>query len=176
MARNSAAFATARRIIVKPLEWTLIVAMAALTFDVLWGVFSRYALNAQSTWTEELAIYLLIWISLLGGALVYGEGGHLGVDYFTQKLDPAAARLAAIGVELVGLAFFASVLVYGGWVLVSETIASEQTSPSLGWLIGYVYAAAPIAGLFCCFFAIERLVALLVAKPEEPKSASLDPL
>lgn len=158
MRRNgSTPFAAARRILVRSLELGLIGAMAALVFDVLWGVFSRYALNAQTAWTEELAIYLLIWISLLGGALVYGERGHLGVDYFVEKLDPAAQRLAAVGVELVALAFAGFALVYGGWVLVSETLASGQTSPALGWQMGYVYAAAPISGAFICFFAIERV-------------------
>jgi TRAP-type C4-dicarboxylate transport system permease small subunit len=89
--------------LVRGLEWTLVVGFAALTLDVLWGVFSRYVVGSQSRWTEELAIYLLVWISLLGASLTYLEKGHLGVDYFVARLDPNAQRVTAIVVELTVL-------------------------------------------------------------------------
>ena len=111
-----------RAFLVKPLEILLIAAMAVMTMDVLWGVFSRYILGGQSRWTEELAIYLLIWISLLGASLTYGERGHLGVDYFVQKLDAKAQVLAAVVVEVIVLVFSLSGLTYGGWMLVSQDL------------------------------------------------------
>ena len=45
--------------VVRSLEWFTILLFMVLTIDVLWGVFSRYALGAQATWTDELARYLL---------------------------------------------------------------------------------------------------------------------
>ena len=135
MSANPAHQAGFRRYLVKPLEYVLVLAMAAMTIDVLWGVFSRFILGAQTRWTEELAIYLLIWISLLGASLTYGERGHLGVDYFVHKLDLKAQALAAILVELLVLLFSLSGLVYGGFILVSKTLAAGQVSPTLGWPI-----------------------------------------
>ena len=41
------------------LNWTLIVVVALLVFDVCWGVFSRYVIGEQTKWTEELARFLL---------------------------------------------------------------------------------------------------------------------
>jgi TRAP-type C4-dicarboxylate transport system permease small subunit len=64
--------------VVRALSWFTIVLFAVLVADVLWGVFSRYVLGAQGRWTEELAIYLLVWVSLFGGALTFREQGHLG--------------------------------------------------------------------------------------------------
>ena len=128
-----------RDFLVKGLELFLIITFAALTLDVLWGVFSRYVLNAQSRWTEELAIYLLVWLSLLGASLTYEEKGHLGVDYFVGKLHPDARKLGAIFVELVVLFFAGFGLLYGGWILVSDTVAAGQLSPALGWKVGYLY-------------------------------------
>ncbi|MDG2170314.1 MAG: TRAP transporter small permease [Opitutales bacterium] len=147
-----------RDILVKFLEWFLILAFALLTLDVLWGVFSRYILGSQSVWTEELAINLLIWVSLLGAALTYEEKGHLGVDYFVGKLHPDAQKVGAIFVELVVLFFAGFGLLYGGWLLVSETLAAGQVTPALGWQKGYLYTAAPIAGLFFIIFSVEHLL------------------
>ena len=64
------------------LEILLIIAVALLVLDVVWGVFSRYIMGEQTKWTEELARFLLVWVSLLGGAVAFGTKGHLGVDYF----------------------------------------------------------------------------------------------
>ena len=156
-----------RKFLVKPLEIILIVTMAAMTLDVLWGVFSRFILGSQTRWTEELAIYLLIWISLLGASLTYGERGHLGVDYFVQKLDPRAQVWAAVLVELVVLMFSLCALVYGGWMLVSKTLDAGQISPTLGWPMGYIYMAAPVSGVFFSLFAVEHLIRLVTGTADD---------
>ncbi len=50
--------------IVRGLEWFIIALFALLVLDVLWGVFSRYVPGIRpSDWTEELAVYLLVWVS-----------------------------------------------------------------------------------------------------------------
>ena len=155
-----------RDFLVKALELFLIVSFAVLTLDVLWGVFSRYVLGEQSRWTEELAIYLLIWVSLLGASLTYEEKGHLGVDYFVGKLHPDARRVGAIFVELVVLFFAGFGLLYGGWKLVSLTLAANQVSPALGVKVGYYYLAAPISGVFFIIFSIEHLLSIFSGQTE----------
>jgi TRAP-type C4-dicarboxylate transport system permease small subunit len=140
------------------LSWIVIVAMGALVLDVLWGVVSRYVLQAQARWTDELATTLLIWISMLGAALVYGEGGHLGLDYIVQKLDPAAQRVTQLVVHVLVFAFAVGVMIYGGWVMAERTLASGQLLPALGWPKGYTYFAVPVSGIFICFYAFEGLI------------------
>jgi len=159
------------RTLVKPLEWALIFGMAVLVLDVLWGVFSRYVLQSQSSWTEELAIYLLTWISLLGAALVYGEKGHLGVDYFVKKMDPSAQRLAAAVVALVALAFSLYAMVYGGWELASRAWIDDDVSPANRWPMGVVYLSVPISGVFFSLFALEHFVKVCRGAPLEPVEA-----
>lgn len=144
--------------LVRVLEWITIMFFAALVFVVLWGVFSRYVIGYQSRWTEELAIYLLVWVSLLGAALMFREKGHLGVDYLVGKFDPAAQRAAAVFVELVVLIFALLVLVYGGWTLVQATLSRGQVTPAMNWKIGYLYSIVPLTGLFVAAFSIEHLL------------------
>jgi TRAP-type C4-dicarboxylate transport system permease small subunit len=64
--------------LVRLLEWIVIVVVAALVLDVLWGVFSRFVLRSPSRWTEEVATILLIWVSLLGAAVAFGRNEHWG--------------------------------------------------------------------------------------------------
>lgn len=98
---------------------------------------------------------------MLGAALVYGERGHLGLDYFVHKLDPTAQWTTQLVVHVLVFAFAAGVMVYGGWVMAERTLASGQLLPALGWPKGYTYFAVPASGIFLCFYAFEALVETL---------------
>ena len=143
---------------VKLLEVLLMLAMALLVIDVVWGVFTRDVLEKPSSWTEELARFLLIWTSLLGGALAFHAKGHLGVDYFVQKFHPEVRKLAEMFSHLVVLFFGVSVFVIGGTQIVRDALVVEQTTPALGWMMGYVYLVLPISGIFMCLFTLDNLV------------------
>lgn len=140
------------------LNTVLIIAVGLLVLDVVWGVFTRYTLGEQAAWTEELAKFLLIWVTLLGGAAAFATKGHLGVDYFVEKLHPEARRIVAVFSHLVVLFFALAIFVYGGWYTVSDALAIEQTTPVLQWKMGYVYLVIPIAGFFMVLFTLENML------------------
>jgi TRAP-type C4-dicarboxylate transport system permease small subunit len=148
------------------LNTVLIIAVALLVFDVVWGVFTRYVMGEQAKWTEELARFLLVWVALLGGAVAFGTKGHLGVDYFVEKFDPTAQKMMAIMVHLIVLFFAVSVFVYGGSHIVSDALAMEQMTPALGWKMGHVYLALPIAGVFMVIYTLENLIETIAANEE----------
>lgn len=148
----------------KLLDWTVIFLVAVLVLDVLWGVFSRYVLGAQSRWTEELATILLIWVSLLGASVAFAAKAHLGVDYFVGKMDAGAQKLVEGAVLILIVLFTAFAFVGGGFILVSKTLASGQLLPAMGFKVGYMYLAVPISGLFIILFSIEQFVELITGK------------
>lgn len=74
-----------RKRIDKVLEIVLVIIMSTLVLDVLWQVFSRYVLASPSSFTDELAGFLLIWVGLLGAAYVAGKNEHLAIDLLLQK-------------------------------------------------------------------------------------------
>ena len=96
---------TCKRWMTKGLEVVLIVAVGLLVLDVVWGVFTRYLMGEQAKWTEELARFLLVWVSLLGGAVAFGTKGHLGVDFFVGKFHPETRKLMVVVVHLIVLFF-----------------------------------------------------------------------
>jgi len=140
------------------LEVLVMVVMAVLVLDVLWQVVTRLVLKNPSTWTEELAIFLLIWVSLLGAAVALGRGSHLGIDYFVGKL-PQQMRLATEVLVFFSVAAFSLlVMIVGGVDLVASNLELGQESPALRVKMGYVYLAVPISGFFLTLYAIIGLV------------------
>jgi len=137
--------------------------MAVLVLDVTWQVTTRYVLGDPSSWTEELAVFLLIWVGLLGAGVALRQRAHVGIDYFVLKMSPAGRRLTECIAFLSTALFSALVLVYGGSVLVVQTYALEQVSPALGIQMGVVYLALPISGLFLTLYSVELLLESLAA-------------
>jgi len=157
-----------KRVLDRSLEGLVMVVVAILVVDVLWQVFTRFILKDPSTWTEELAVFMLIWVSLLGAAVALGRGAHLGIDYFVGKL-PVRARL---GTEIFAFfcvaAFSLLVMLIGGIDLVRGTLELGQESSALRVKVGYVYLAIPISGFFLTLYAAiglaERLQQLVKGK------------
>jgi TRAP-type C4-dicarboxylate transport system permease small subunit len=153
-----------KRVLDRLLETLVMAAMAILVLDVLWQVFTRLVLKHPSTWTEELAQFLLVWVALLGAAVALNRGAHLGIDYFVGKL-PYRARVATeVLVFLCVAAFAFFVMVVGGIDLVRSMLDLGEESPALRLKIGYVFLAVPISGFFLTLYAVmgilERLQAL----------------
>jgi TRAP-type C4-dicarboxylate transport system permease small subunit len=72
--------------------------------------------------------------------------------------------------HLVVFFFAGAVLLLGGVKVVSEALALEQTTPALGWKMGYVYMALPISGFFVVLHTVANLMETLKGRPAGPRS------
>ncbi len=152
-----------RTVLIRSLEITVMAVVAVLVIDVVWQVITRFILNKPSEWTEELARMLLIWVSLLGASVGFIRKVHLGVDYFVGKLKGKPKLSVEFLVYLLIIAFAGTILIYGGFTLVSDTLAMGQPSPSLQIEMGYVYLALPISGFFITLFSLEAAIQTISA-------------
>ncbi|MEX0995353.1 MAG: TRAP transporter small permease, partial [Balneolaceae bacterium] len=126
---------------------TLVLLMGILVLDVVWQVFSRYILNAPSTFTDELARFLLIWVSLLGAAYFSGKNLHIAINVLPERLSPTNQRKLNILIRIFIIAFVLCVLVIGGGVLVYYTYTYRQITPTLQIPMALVYLIGPLSGL-----------------------------
>ena len=145
-----------RSLTIRCLELTLIGLVAILVLDVSWQVITRYLLGRPSTWTDELATLLMIWVASLGAGLGFRQKAHLGIDYMVAHLSPKGRFWTEIATQLVVFLFAVSILVYGGIHLVSLTLATNQVSPALGVRMGWVYLGLPVSGLFIAWTALDQ--------------------
>ena len=140
----------------KILEYMCIFFMSALVIDVLWQVTSRYVLVAPSSFTDELAGFLLIWVGLLGAAYVAGKNEHLAIDLLVQKSSPKAKRRLNLFIQFIMGIFAFSVLIIGGTWLVYTRFLLRVTSAALSIPLGIVYLVLPISGLLILYYSIDN--------------------
>lgn len=143
-----------KNIIDKFLSWTVVVLMSIITVNVLWQVFSRFVLQNPSSFTEELARYMLIWIGILGAAYVAGQKLHLAIDLLSTKLTGKSKSVLEIFIQLCIFVFSFFVMVIGGVRLVYITLQLNQISAALQLPLGYVYLVLPISGILMMFYSI----------------------
>ncbi|MFP4844959.1 TRAP transporter small permease [Winogradskyella sp. PE311] len=147
--------------VLKILEWIMIVIFALLVLDVLFQVFSRYALGTSFTWTEEFARFALIWMTILGAAYLNGKKEHLSMDFLYQKFSEPNKRKASILIEVLIFLFALVIMVIGGLNLVYTTLHLEQLSGTLRIPLGYVYAIMPFSGFLIMCFSVFHIAKII---------------
>ncbi|MBX2945054.1 MAG: TRAP transporter small permease [Cyclobacteriaceae bacterium] len=140
----------------KYLEWTLVVLMSLLVVDVLWQVISRYVLTAPSSFTDELAGFLLIWVGLLGSAYVTGKNEHLAIDMLLQRSGEKRQRILRLIIHILIAVFALFVLIIGGAWLVYTRFYLNVNSAALRIPLGYVYLILPLSGLIVLYYTLDN--------------------
>lgn len=143
-----------RQQIDKGVSTALIIILSAMVINVLWQVFTRFFTASPSSFTEELARYLMIWLGILGGAYVAGRSEHVAITVFTKKQKPKRQQQIQLFIRLAIIVFAFVGMVIGGSRLVYITFILEQYSPALGIPLAAVYAVIPISGLLIIFYKL----------------------
>lgn len=145
----------------------LVLLMSLLVIVVVWQVFSRYILNSPSTVTDELARFLLIWVSLLGAAYFSGKNLHIAINVLPSRLSPPNRKKLNILIHLIVISFVLLVFVIGGGMLVYYTYTYLQLTPTLQIPMAFIYAIGPISGLLIIFYKIADIADLLRSDPKQ---------
>lgn len=150
---------TVKKVLDTVLAWFTIVLFAVLVAVVVWQVASREIVGSPSTWSEEAARQLFVWLGLLASAYVFGQRGHIAVEFLVRKLPEAAERVVAILVQVLVLAFAVVVLVWGGWR--ASQGAWNQNLSALPFSIGQMYLALPVAGVLIALYSVYFVIQML---------------
>ncbi|MBL6870731.1 MAG: TRAP transporter small permease [Flavobacteriaceae bacterium] len=140
----------------KIVERLLIAILGIMLLNVLWQVFTRFFTDTPSSFTDELARYLMIWLGILGAAYVAGKNEHVAIDFFAKKFSEKRQLLLTrfISIAVLSFAFFG--MVVGGSRLVYITTKLEQFSPSLKIPLAVVYGVIPLSGILIIFYKITQ--------------------
>ncbi|MBZ4687573.1 MAG: Tripartite ATP-independent periplasmic transporter DctQ component [Clostridiales bacterium] len=146
------------------LEQLCAVMMIIMIVVVFMQVIARYFLHNSLTWSEELARYLLIWITFFGSALALKQGVHINVDLLLQVL-PTNMKKVVLVINDISISAFLTVLLFKGIDLVRSTI--HQPSPAIGIPIGLVYIVMPLSAIAMLLFLFNEFFKKVIKKESE---------
>lgn len=135
-------------------EMIIISLMAAATLVIFFAVVHRYAsgwpipyvqdmlIQINTSWAQELCIYMFVWMAKFGAAYGVRTGIHVGVDVLLNRLQ-TPWRNALIVFGLLAGAGFTAVVASLGARLVWKLAFTDQISSDLELPIWLVYLAIP---------------------------------
>jgi len=134
---------------------TLVGMVAIMTVIIILQVFMRYLFLYSLSWSEEVARYLMIWVSFLGASLALKYGFHIGVEFVINRI-PEKMRGWVNLIAKMGILIFLIYFTIGGFRV--SWAVRDQDSPALLFSMASAYLSAPVGG----FFMIIQLLNLLV--------------
>jgi tripartite ATP-independent transporter DctM subunit len=87
------------------------VLVLAETCILFAGVVSRYVFNSPIIWTDELATFLFLWLSMIGAVVALRRDGHMRLTTFANWVGPRWGGWLATIASLVLIVFVLEILV-----------------------------------------------------------------
>ena len=137
------------------IEYLLFGLGLTMTLVVAVQVFFRYVLNQSLFWSEELARFLLVWLSFLGASVAYRRKVHPGIDVLTSRIPDIPRKLCVIIVHVVSLIFFLVLIFYGCRFAYFVRL---QISPALYVPKWVIFSIVPVSGLVFLIHGITFLL------------------
>jgi C4-dicarboxylate transporter DctQ subunit len=142
-------------------EWLIATLMAAATLLIFVAVIHRYAAGTPSplqdmllkidlSWSQELCIYMFVWMAKFGAAYGVRTGIHVGVDVLINHLSPRWRQAYILFGLLAGALFTATIGTFGA-IFTWGMAHTDQTSPDLELPKWIVYLCIPLGSYLMCF-------------------------
>jgi TRAP-type C4-dicarboxylate transport system permease small subunit len=139
-----------------PEDWLSFVIFWAMAAVVFLQFFTRYVLNDSIAWTEEIARYLLMWVTFIGAAVAMRRRTHIAVEVLLHFLPLPAVRVLGFLIDLCVVGFAALL----SWFAISITQRMQiQTMTVIEWPMSIVYGGVALG----CFLMLWRAVRLFLA-------------
>ncbi|MCC8026330.1 MAG: TRAP transporter small permease [Clostridium sp.] len=133
----------------------MIVTFAAMVIAYFISVVNRNIIKASMPWTEEIALYSMTYMALLGTEVGLRDGTQVAVTAVIDKLHGVVKRLVSV-VEQMVLEIFSFVMLKAGTALFLKQIQTGQTTPVLKLPMAAMYFSLVLA--FGLIFVIQAVV------------------
>jgi TRAP-type C4-dicarboxylate transport system permease small subunit len=142
------------------------LAIVGMGITVTYEIIARYLFNAPTTWAQEISIFFLLALALLGLAPTLAADEHIRIDLLTHKLPRPVQRWLQIA-TLAAIAVYAAIAAVGGFEIVRQSLRFGRKSLTLLEVPVWIpQTLLPIGMALLALTAVVGIAALL----SEPKA------
>lgn len=146
----------------------LLFIMIAVT---VYQVVMRGVFRSPTSWSEEIALLLMIWFGYLGMVLGVRDNVHISVEFFFDRL-PEWLQFTLEIVNNALLAVFSYFMLVEGMRLME--VSRAQRFPATRINRSWMYAVMLVAGALMFLYIGERLTYIVRAKLSSSTRETLD--
>jgi len=134
-------------------------AMAALCVITAANVLVRYFTDISFAFTEEISVFLMVFMTFVASAKAFLDGNQIAVTWFAERCPPAWRR-RLLALSIASSAFMAGLLVWLGGRMAWDDFHYEVTSPGIGAPQWLYTVWLPILSLLIFLRLVQALVDL----------------
>ena len=134
-----------------------VILMSVMLGSIALGVVFRYIVGSPLTWTDELAVYMLIWLTFVGGSMSLKTGRAASLDLVFDRMNLLWKRIFLV-VGYLSVVVFAIVITYVAIQWISNPSVKTSLSPGLKISMFMPYMAVPFGILCLLVHAINHLI------------------
>jgi TRAP-type C4-dicarboxylate transport system permease small subunit len=131
----------------------LLILMSTVIFI---QIIMRYVFNNSLSWSEELAAFMMMWMTWVGASYGVKQNVHLRVTIFVDMLKGRARDLAYIIIDVAWMVFSIYMVVMGLRV-VKMSYAGYRVSPALQVPMYLIYSSVVVGCVLMCLSLITSL-------------------
>jgi len=124
-----------------------VLLMSLMLASIAFGVLFRYVLGNPLTWSDELAIYMLIWITFLGGSMSIKTGRAAHMELVFDRVNLIWKRVFLVAGYAI-IILFTAIVAYMALQWITNPSVKTQISPGLKISMFLPYLSIPF-GLIC---------------------------
>lgn len=122
----------------------MVIAFSIMVAASFAQVVNRNVFQLPISWFEEVAVYSMIYMVLIGTEIGLRDGTQISVTTLVDKLSGKTKKIIQIVAKLI-VVLFSSMILYSSIGMVQMQIKTGQTSPALRIPMSLPYAALPIS-------------------------------
>lgn len=133
----------------------MVAAFTAMVVAYFISVVNRNFIKMSMPWTEEVALYSMTYMALLGTEVGLRDGTQVAVTAVIEKLTGITKKIVSL-VEQIVLEVFAFTMLKAGFALFAKQLQTGQTTPVLKIPMSVMYFSLVLA--FGLIFVIQAVV------------------
>ena len=143
------------------LEIALVFLLVAMTLTVFSQVIARYIFEAPLSWSEELARFILIWLSMLSAAYAFKTKSHFALTILVSKLPDKHQKITSFCVHIIVAIFFLLICYYS---IIFVNSVNGHVAPALQISMQIPYSSIIVASGLISIFSMLSAVKTIPKK------------
>jgi len=129
--------------------------LATMVVIIVVQVGFRYLLNAPISWSEEVAILILVWFGWLSVAVAVYRHSHMAIDVIYDHLPSIGKYWLNIIIQFLITVFAVNIMLNSSLLV---AMVDEQTLPASGILRSCLYFAPMVAAVLMTINSVGNLL------------------
>lgn len=145
-------------------KFVAMILISAMTTIIATAVIFRYFLKEPIFWASEASIFMMAWITFIGGSLGLKYRSQASVTFLVDRFSEKGRRNIEISSYILILIFM-GILLYLSYQWVFSVINLE--SPAMRLPMWIPYSSVPIGLSFAFIHLLSHLMSLFKTKQQE---------